>query len=415
MSVWLTTLRSAGLSTPLLRARSSPDAFLRFQKSACRRLLAAAGGTEFYRSRWAAAGVRPDDVRALADLSRLPAVGREEWRAAPDDQILTAPRARLVWHPTGGSSGAPYRVPYRRVDDLRARAGVMAVFREHGARAWERALWMLPPDTHAKGGDRLGGRVRLVASDATTDERLSALAAGAEPNLRGYPWPLWRAAVRALREGRALPARRLLVTGGEPLPECARRALAEVFRARVVNRYAATDYGQMAAECAAGRLHVSPGAHVDILCGDRPAAPGEYGEVVATHFFSLARPACRLRTGDWAAWGGDPCPCGNGLPWLEQVAGRAADLLRAPGGRTWNFPAFERALGDTARDLLGFQCEQTGPEAVRARLSLRPGASPRADTPSRLEAGLPGLRFAVEYTDEFIPEPNGKTRVLLGP
>ncbi len=415
MSVWGTSLRAARRSGSFLRAQATPDAFRRFQATACRRLLAIAAGTEFYRQRWRAAGVPLDGVHTVEDLARLPPVSRDDWRAAPDDQLLTAPRERLVWHSTGGSAGAPYRVPYDPEDDVRLRASVLAVFRAHGARGWERALWMLPPDTHSKGGRRLGGRVRMVDSDATTDQRLAALAVGAEPNLRGYPWPLWRAAVRALRAGRTLPPRRLLVTGGEPLPDCARRTLEEVFRARVVNRYAATDYGQLAAECVAGRLHVCAGVHVDILRGDRPVAAGEEGEVVVTHFFSGARPVVRLRTGDVASWGGGaPCPCGNGLPWLEQVAGRERDILRSPGGGAWRFPAIERVLGGKARELLGFQCEQTGPDAVRARLSLRPGAAPWADAPARLAASMPGLRFTVDYTDEFFVEPNGKTRVCMG-
>ncbi len=325
--------------------------------------------------------------------------------------MVVSPAASLVWHPTGGSAGEPFRMPYTQADDIRLRASVLAALRIHGVRWSDRALWFLPPDTHSRGGSRLFGRVRMIDSDATTDERLDALRSGSEPVLRGYPWPVWRAVVKALRQGVSLPRRRLFVTGGEPLPLCVRRTLERGLGARVVNRYSATDFGQMAVECEAGRLHVGAHSHVEILVGDAPAAPGQEGEVVATNGFSRARPLIRVRTGDRAAWSDRPCPCGSGIPSLSHVSGRAGDRVLTPLGGRLSSVDIERALGGLTQGLLGFQFDQTGPRHVLARLCAEDRSADARETQRVLNGLFEGMLVAVGYTDEVLTEPNGKTRV----
>ena len=325
--------------------------------------------------------------------------------------MTVKPSAVPVWHRTGGTSGEPFRMPYLAGDDIRLRADVLAVLRRHGARWREKALWFLPPDTHSRGGSRLFGRVRMIDSDASTDERLAALRDGSEPVLRGYPWPVWRAVVKALRQGIALPKRRLFVTGGEPLPRCVRRTLERGLGARVVSRYAATDFGQMAAECAAGSLHVWSDARVEIVAGDTPAGPGEEGDVVATNGLSRARPLIRVRTGDRAAWSDSACPCGSGIPSLAWVAGRTTDCVSMPNGGRVNFIGIEQALGDLGDGLLGFQVEQAGPDRLLARLCVNACGTATDEIEQWLGQLLEGMRVNVEYTDDIQTEVNGKTRV----
>lgn len=372
----------------------------------------AAGRSPFYRSLWSRAGIDPQRAGDPENYSRLPLVDQAAWRTLRQEEIMTvSPAAALVWHRTGGSAGEPFLMPYTPADDIRLRASVLAAMRMHGLRWSDRALWFLPPDTHSRGGSRLFGRVRMIDSDATTDDRLDALRSGAEPVLRGYPWPVWRAVVKALRQGVPLPRRRLFVTGGEPLPRCVRRTLERGLGARVVNRYSATDFGQIAVECVAGRLHVGAQSHVEILVGDAPADPGQEGEVVATNGFSRARPLIRVRSGDRATWSDKPCPCGSEVPSLASVSGRVGDCIHTPRGSRVSSADIERALGEMNHGLLGFQFEQSGPVHVRARLCLETPGVDAGETERVIKDLFQGMRVVVEYTDEILTELNGKTRV----
>ncbi|MDD5706631.1 MAG: hypothetical protein PHR35_11970 [Kiritimatiellae bacterium] len=407
------TLKACWFAGRLARAGRKRRLWQAEQNRLCRGLLARAwAGSAFYRSTWERAGCHISQVLGTDDLRRLPVSERALWRGLRADEIMTVDvDSALMWHPTGGSSGPPLRMPYLPADDVLLRASVLAVIRAHGGAWTDRALWMLPPDTHARGGYRMLGRVRLIDSDARTEERLDALSSGSEPVLRGYPWPVWRAVVRALRAGRSLPARRLFVTGGEPLPLCVRRTLAQGLGAQVVNRYAATDFGPMAADCRAGRLQVSVGAHVDIVCGDRQAEPGEEGEVVATNLLSRARPLIRVRTGDRAAWSVEPCPCGSGLPHLDHVSGRNEDCIVHPSGRRIRQEDIERALGGAAQGLYGFQAEQIAQDGVLIRLSVQAKGAATGVFARPLEQLFDGMRVRLECTDDFPVEANGKTRV----
>lgn len=410
--VWQ-TIKSCRHAARLARAGRERRLWQAEQDRLCRRLAAAAcAGSPFYRGLWKQAGLGAADVRGVDDLCRLPIVARDLWRSLRAEEIMTTAAAgRLLWHGTGGSSGPPFRMPYLPADDVLLRATVLAAVRMHGGAWMDRALWLLPPDTHSRGGRRLWGRVRMVGSDATTEERLAALACGAEPILRGYPWPVWRAVVRARRAGLALPSRRLFVTGGEPLPLCVRDTLAQGLGARVVNRYAATDFGPMAADCPAGRLHLSVGSHLEIVVGERAALPGEEGEVVATNLLSRARPLIRVRTGDLAAWAPEDCPCGSGVPHLERVSGRERDCILHPSGRRIRQLDIERALEPGMPGLYGFQAEQTQADGVLVRLCLKAATADMSGWARPLAQLFAGMRVTLEATDDFPAERNGKTRV----
>ncbi|MBU0678006.1 MAG: hypothetical protein KJ626_07795 [Verrucomicrobia bacterium] len=416
MSGVLNTLLAVPLAERFVRHNRSLAEWRHAQTCHARRLVKnALAGSDFYRSLWEESGVQPDPDIELDDLARLPVIDRATWRSVPLEKIMTTHPAEVpISHQTGGTSGNPFLMPYFSIDDIRLRATVLAVMRGRGVRWYERALWFLPPDTHSRGGHRLFGRVRMIDSDATTEARLDALREGTEQIVRGYPWPVWRAVVLARRRGVTLPPRRLFVTGGEPLPASVRRTIEQALGARVVNRYAATDYGQMAAECEKGSLHLCAGAHVRILTESGPAKPGQEGEVVATNFFSSARPLIQVRTGDYAAWSETRCSCGNEIPHLACVSGRTGDAILTPAGEVLRFVELERALTGMEENLLGFQFEQQARDRVLVRLCLGIGPGNVDDVRSRLEARLPGMRVSVELTDQIATEPNGKTRACRG-
>jgi phenylacetate-CoA ligase len=202
--------------------------------------------------------------------------------------------------------------------------------------------------------------------------------------------------------------------GGEVLTPTMRRTIERVFRAPVRQNYAAADLGLMARGCEAGHLHVRPRfSYVEVVDGDAPAAPGQWGEVVVTNFLSYARPAIRLRTGDRAMWGAEPCPCGSGLPYLRYIAGRLPERVARPDGTFVYWPDVEAALA-AAPGVLGYQAEQTAPGAVTVRLCLDDPRGPADPYLPALTALFGGMEVAVTVTDDFQPAPSGKLSPIVG-
>jgi phenylacetate-CoA ligase len=83
------------------------------QSGYLRRLLRHAyAHTAHYRSVMDAAGVRPEDVRDVRDLARLPILDKPVARASEQDRIADAPPRAVVVKTTSGTTGAPLIVRY---------------------------------------------------------------------------------------------------------------------------------------------------------------------------------------------------------------------------------------------------------------------------------------------------------------
>jgi phenylacetate-CoA ligase len=387
-----------------------------------------AAATPYYAERFRAAGVAPDDFRALPDLARFPFLTREDLRRRRDDLLHPARRSGLKLLATGGSTGEPVRVwacPLRvaHTDAARLRA-----------RAWwgirigdpEVVFWASPLELGAQ--DRLRAwRDRLLNSTlvsafhltpASLDAAADTMARAGAVQLYGYAGSLALFARHLLRTGRRrpAPALRATFTTAEPLPEPDRAALAEALGAPVGVEYGARDAGLLAHECPARGLHVmAESVHVEIVRDGRPVAPGERGEVVVTHLRSPAFPLIRYRTGDLAALRPGPCPCGRALPVLEPVEGRTADCLVGVDGRVVH------ALGAIypLRELSGvrrFQVEQVGPRELVVRIEREAGfaddALPRVrEQLERLLGGPVEVRF--EFPGEIAAAASGKHRYVI--
>lgn len=121
--------------------------------------------------------------------------------------------------------------------------------------------------------------------------------------------------------------------GGEQLFPFEREDIERHLGARVFRSYGCTEVGSIAVDCPEGSLHIfAEHVHLEILQGDEPAAPGEFGDIVVTSLTNRAMPLVRCRIGDRGRLSPDPCSCGLPHPVLEDLESRAADLFLAADG-----------------------------------------------------------------------------------
>jgi len=321
-----------------------------------------------------------DDAVVDRAWTSIPTSSREDLAVRPETMVPDdAPLDRMIVYRTAGTTGHSLLVPH----DVRAAACYLPLLEVALAR-WgvER-----PPGP--------GDVVLLVGAQAHTVTYATALAvwgqAGfAKLNLARDQWPADDAPARffgdlapALLTGdplsfaellaRGVAARpRALVTTAVALGDVLRARLEAWFRAPVIDWYSLTETGPLGYACPRrdGAYHVV--AHDVFLealdAAGAPVPPGARGEIAVTGGRNPFLPLLRYRTGDWGALDLAPCACGDPMPRVVRLEGRAPVVLRAAGGARLNPVDVAGAL--RAHPIVQHELEQRAD--LSCELTLRP-------------------------------------------
>jgi phenylacetate-CoA ligase len=385
----------------------------------------------------AAAGIeRPEDLRSLDDLQRIPLMTKAELHDHYPFGLLAVPRKQLVRvHASSGTHGKPTVVGYTRADlehwtELMARCMTMAGVRTgmmiHNANGY--GLFTGGLGFH-QGGERIGATVVPASGGFTTRQAtlLADLRAEVLIATPSYALVIAQAIHDAGGDPRALGVK-LGLFGGEPWGERMRDQIEAALGLRAVSFYGLSEMcgPGVAAECLTARdgLHVQEDHFlVEVVDPDdgRPLPAGAEGELVFTTLMREALPLIRYRTGDIGRLQPDPCACGRTSVRLLGLRGRHDDMLIVRGvnlhpsniehlllGVDGVAPHYRLVVDRRgALDELTLECEPAGAREKRDRDALR----------ARLEPLLrerTGLRIAVSVLDPgSVPRSEGKAvRVL---
>lgn len=268
---------------------------------------------------------------------------KDQIRERPADFIAaTVPRRALIpWH-TSGTTGKPLTIYYDRpalqrmwafVELYRHTAGVT----KDDRRGQFTGKMIVPPgqapSTKIFWRRDLANRALLLSTVHLLPKNLPYYAAALEDfrpvYLCGYPSSMHVLAEYYRRAGQRPAPLKAVLTSAETLLDTQRRTIEETFRTRVFDQYGQTEMQSFWYECPAGRMHAHPLAGItEILRPDgSPAAPGEMGEIVLTGLINYAMPLIRYRVGDTARASSEKCPCGRGMPVIQEIGGRLDDFV----------------------------------------------------------------------------------------
>lgn len=209
-----------------------------------------------------------------------------------------------------------------------------------------------------------------------------------------------------------LPKLRQVVTWSETLTPPARRRIVEAFRVPLLDNYASGECMFLTNGCpAAAGAHVNADwAILEVVDENyQPVAPGRLGhKVLMTNLANTVQPFIRYEIGDRIMMATEPCGCGNRMPRIEKIVGRAADFfwVQTPTGfRPLTAYPFQHAF-DYRREVREWQAEQVERNRIVVRLEPIPGATPdlvaaRKRLDERLE--LAGLRHELDIRLESVP------------
>jgi len=297
---------------------------------------------DHFRQRFDAAGVKPGDLKSLADLARFPLTVKDDLRASYPFKMFAVPRDQVVRvHASSGTTGKPTVVGYTREDidtwaNLMARSIACAGGRPgdilHNAYGY--GLFTGGLGAHY-GGERLGCTVTPM-SGGNTEKQLVLLQDFGARVLCATPSYALNIAEMAEAEGVDLAGGPLKVGvfGAEPWSEAMRAELDQRLGIRAVDIYGLSEImgPGVAAECCEERA----GLHgwedhflfevIDPDSGE-PLPMGEAGELVITTLTKQALPMIRYRTRDITRLSTDPCACGRSHVRILRITGRNDDML----------------------------------------------------------------------------------------
>lgn len=373
----------------------------------------------FYRDLYARAGLPQGMPRTLADIQHLPSVSKAQMRAAGLQTVVSErPRSpyALTYH-TGGTTGVPISIPLSAAE-YRIRSLIdFRCLLSLGLRPWHRLVTVGPGQLRPVPlHERLGlFRTTVIHGDTHPARQVELL-------LKLRPDVLWCYAtelqVLLFQPGHPLKSLRpkFLIASAAVLEDRVRRLAMQEWGREIFISYGCMETGRIAIECPRHEgLHVNADhLLVEILNGDRPALPGETGEVVLTALNQFSMPFIRYRLRDLAAWTGKPCSCGSTLPLIHAPEGRRDDLLRFAGGEWLSPVRFAFALR-RSEHLQQYQVIQESLDWIRILIVPLPTwtTAEQDHIKQQMLAGIPaGVRLDFELVSQIEPVP-GKFRMTI--
>jgi len=295
-----------------------------------------------YRRKLDGAGVRPDDLKTLADIARFPFTVKADLRDNYPFGLFAVPREELLrLHASSGTTGKPTVVGYTAADlalwsDLMARSLACMGARPgdifHNAFGY--GLFTGGLGFHY-GAERLGLTTVPVSGGATERQVLlmkdfGARVLGATPS---YALNIAEVAEGMGVDLRALPLR-YGCFGAEPWSDAMRDDLQAKFGIKAMDTYGLSEIigPGVSCEChvAQSGLHLWEDHFFCEVIDPETTAPvpvGDAGELVVTTLTKEALPMLRYRTRDITRLIEEPCACGRTHRRMMRVTGRSDDML----------------------------------------------------------------------------------------
>lgn len=354
-----------------------------------------------YRSRMQERGIRPEDIRSLRDLSRLPFTVKTDLRDTYPFGLFASPMEEVVrLHASSGTTGKPIVVAYTK-EDVEVWTNAMA--RTLAAcglgpgdvvqNAYGYGLFTGGLGVHY-GAEALGATV-IPISGGNTDRQILVMKDFGVTAVCCTPSYFVHLMERAGELGvdlSSLPLR-AGVFGAEPWTDSMRRRIEAASRIRAYDIYGLSEITGpgVASECYfQNGLHVFEDHFypeiVDPATGE-PLPEGEEGELVLTTLSKRAMPMLRYRTRDITAFIPEPCACGRTLRRIRRISRRSDDMFIIRGVNVF-------------------------PSQIEAALLAVEGTLPHYLIELTREKGLDRMEVQVEVTPEVFSDKIGALETL---
>ena len=295
----------------------------------------------FYRRKLDEAGIRPEDIKSVRDLARLPFTTKQDLRDNYPFKLFAAPQDEIVRiHASSGTTGKMTVVGYTK-GDIAAWAEVMARTMGCGGVtnkdivqiAYGYGLFTGGLGAHY-GAERIGATV-VPISGGNTRRQLHIMKDFGSTVLActpSYTLYMAEAAQEEKIKIQDLPLR-IGFFGAEPWSNNMRKEIEQIWDIKAFDIYGLSEImgPGVASECSEQNgLHVWEDHFIPEVIDPNTGEVlpyGEKGELVFTCITKEALPLIRYRTRDISVLYPEPCTCGRTHIRMNRVMGRTDDML----------------------------------------------------------------------------------------
>ena len=300
----------------------------------------------FYKKRFEENNLKPEDIKSLDDLRKIPFTTKQDLRDTYPFGIASVPLEKATrLHSSSGTTGNPTVILHTQKD------------LDEWANAVARCLHMVglrPSDVFQNssgygmftgglgfqyGAERLG-MLTVPAAAGNTKRQIKFMTDFGTTAVHAIP--SYAARIYEVMEEMGIDPRRdtklkTLIIGAEPHSEEQRRRIEEMLGVKAYNSFGMSEMcgPGVAFECTEQNgLHIWEDYYiVEIVDPEtlEPVAEGEVGELVLTTINREALPLLRYRTRDLTRVLPGECPCGRHHKRLDRMKGRSDDMIILKG------------------------------------------------------------------------------------
>jgi phenylacetate-CoA ligase len=344
-----------------------------------------------FRERMDARGLRPGDVKALADIARLPFTVKTDLRDTYPFGLFASPMEEVVrLHASSGTTGKPIVVAYTEADVQVWTSVMIRSFAACGLHkgdviqnAYGYGLFTGGLGAHY-GAEALGATV-IPISGGNTERQLMVLQDFGVTAICCTPSYFVHLVEKAKEAKIGFGKLKAGVFGAEPWSEGMREYIQAETGIKAYDIYGLSEIigPGVGIECAA-----QAGPHIfedhfypeiiDPQTGE-PLPDGAEGELVLTTLSKQAMPMIRYRTRDISAISAEPCSCGRTIRRIRRIGRRSDDMFIIRGVNVF-------------------------PSQVETALLKVEGTLPHYQIVLTREKGLDNMEVQVEVTPEFFSD-----------
>ncbi|MDD4817639.1 MAG: phenylacetate--CoA ligase [Victivallaceae bacterium] len=301
----------------------------------------ACGNVAPYREKMDAANVRPEDIRTLDDLRRLPFSIKADLRDNYPFGLFAVPMGDIVrLHASSGTTGKPIVVGYTRSDiatwaEVMKRAFMCAGLDNNDILQISYGYGLFTGGLGAHGGGEALGCTVVPTSVGNTQRQIMVMHDFGVTAICCTPSYFCHLAEKAAEQGldmHKMPLR-TGIFGAEPWTNEMRKRIEEISGINAFDIYGLSEIigPGVAIECPEhSGLHVfEDHFYPEVINPDtlEVLPDGEVGELVLTSLTKEALPMIRYRTRDLTRIIPEKCPCGRTLRRIDRISSRSDDMF----------------------------------------------------------------------------------------
>jgi len=294
--------------------------------------------TRFYREKFRAANITPNDIKSITDFRKVPLLEKEEVILNYPTNIVSEGyiNKKCDCRSTSGSTGKPIETRF----DKRCRDFYDALYMRSmigtGYRPWNSLAFFHWKSLNKSWYERLGlmnkNTILMSTKPNIQIQQLSKI----KPDYIYCFTSLFNILFDQIRLNKpiTISPKAIILTGENTSPKL-KKQVSSYFNCSVFEQYATTEFEIMAWECKEHSLmHINEDSiYMEITNGDEVLGPEEEGDIVVTGLANNAMPLIRYKIGDSGSISRDLCNCGRGLSLLKSLQGRVDDFITLPSGR----------------------------------------------------------------------------------